>query len=69
MLFKQALEQQLYSNRKTKFSNRVISVPFVPFIRSRTITFSAYGLRPNTRVYAFFDNIDVSTYVTPNAVL
>ena len=51
---------------RQSLGNRVISVAFVPFIRSRTITFSAYGLRPNTRVYAFFDNIDVSTYVTPN---
>ena len=54
----QALRQSL--------GNRVISVAFVPFIRSRTITFSGYGLRPNTRVYPYFDNIDVSSYVTPN---
>ena len=53
----QALRQSL--------GNRVISVAFVPFIRSRTISFSGYGLRPNTRVYPYFDNIDVSTYVTP----
>jgi len=54
----QALRQSL--------GNRVISVAFVPFIRSRTITFSGYGLRPNTRVYPYFDNIDVSSYVTPS---
>ena len=52
---------------RQSLGNRVISVAFVPFIRSRTISFSAYGLRPNTRVYPFFDNIDISTYVTPNA--
>ena len=23
-------------------------------------------MRPNTRVYAFFDNVDVSSYITPN---
>jgi hypothetical protein len=54
----QALRQSL--------GNRVISVAFVPFIRSRTITFQGYGLRPNTRVYPFFDNIDISTYITPD---
>ena len=54
----QALRQSLGS--------RVISVAFVPFIRSRTISFSGYGLRPNTRVHPYFDNIDVSSYVTPN---
>src|SRR6056300_539217 len=51
---------------RQSLGNRVISVAFVPFIRSRTITFSAYGMRPNTQVYPFFDNIDVSSYVTPD---
>ena len=43
-----------------------MSVNFVPFIRSRTITFTARGMRPNTRVFPFFDNIDISVYVTPD---
>ena len=51
---------------RQSLGSRVISVAFVPFIRSRTISFSAYGMRPNTRVFPFFDNIDISTYVTPN---
>ncbi len=46
--------------------SRVISVAFAPFIRQRTITFTARGMRPNTRVHPFFDNIDISTYVTPS---
>src|SRR5210317_1160050 len=45
--------------------DRILSVAFVPFIRSRTISFSATRLKPNTRVYPFFDNDDISTYVTP----
>jgi hypothetical protein len=44
---------------------RVISVAFVPFIRQRDILFTARGMRPNTRVYPFFDNEDVTTYVAP----
>src|SRR6056300_1454143 len=51
---------------RQSLGNRVISVAFVPFIRSRTVTFEAYGMRPNTKVYPFFDNIDVSAYVTPD---
>jgi hypothetical protein len=51
---------------RQSLGNRVISVAFVPFIRSRTVTFEGYGLRPNTRVYPFFDNIDVTSYVTPD---
>ena len=50
---------------RTSIGDRVVSVAFVPFIRQRTITFSATRLKPNTRVYPFFDNIDIATYVTP----
>ena len=45
--------------------DRVISFAFAPFIRSRTISFSATRLKPNTRVFAFFDSDDVSSYITP----
>jgi len=51
---------------RTSIGDRVVSVAFVPFIRSRTLTFVATRLKPNTRVYPFFDNIDVSSYVTPD---
>ena len=43
-----------------------MSVAFMPFIRSRTISFTARGMRPNTRVFPFFDNLDISIYVTPD---
>src|SRR5210317_1235844 len=45
--------------------DRVISIAFVPFIRSRNVSFSATRLKPNTRVYAFFDSDDISAYITP----
>jgi len=45
--------------------DRVVGVNFIPFIRARDISFTARGMRPNTRVYAFFDNEDINTYVTP----
>src|SRR6056300_430746 len=51
---------------RTSIGDRVVSVAFVPFIRSKTITFTATRLKPNTRVYPFFDNIDIASYVTPN---
>ena len=51
---------------RTSIGDRVVSVAFVPFIRSRTITFNATRLKPNTRVYPFFDNIDIKNYVTPD---
>ena len=50
---------------RQSLGNRVMSVAFIPFIRERSISFTARGMRPNTRVHPFFDNIDISTYVTP----
>ena len=47
------------------FGNRVVSVGFAPFIRSKDIGFSVVGMKPLTRIYPFFDGIDISTYVTP----
>ena len=45
--------------------DRVVGVNFIPFIRSREISFTARGMRPNTRVYGFFDNVDINVYITP----
>ena len=50
---------------RNSIGDRIISVAFVPFIRSRTLTFNASRMKPNTKVYPFFDNINISTYVTP----
>ena len=50
---------------RNSIGDRIVSVAFVPFVRSRTISFAATRMKPNTRVYPYFDNIDVSAYVTP----
>jgi len=50
---------------QTSLGDKVLSVAFVPFIRSRTINFTATRLKPNTKVYPFFDNVAITSYVTP----
>lgn len=45
--------------------DRVVNVQIVPFIRAREVEFKATRLKPNTRVYAFFDGIDVNSYIRP----
>ena len=50
---------------QTSLGDKVLSVAFVPFIRSRTINFTATRLKPNTKVYPFFDNVAIASYVTP----
>lgn len=42
---------------------RVIDVAVIPWMRSRTISFRATGLKPNTRYFPFFDQTDVSNFV------
>ncbi len=50
---------------RNSIGDRIVSVGFVPFVRSRDITFTGTRMKPNTRVYPFFDEVDVSAYVTP----
>ena len=38
----------------------VVSVEIQPYIRSRNVEFRANKLKPNTRLYAFFDGVDVT---------
>ena len=50
---------------RTSFGDRVVSVAFAPFMRQKDITFTAKDMKPLSRVFPFFDGIDVSVYVTP----
>ena len=38
----------------------------ITYMREKEINFSVTGLKPSTKVYAFFDNVDVSAYCTPS---
>lgn len=46
----------------TQLGERVVEVNFIPFMRSRVVRFKGTRLKPNTRVYPFFDGQDVSAY-------
>ena len=37
-------------------------------MRPRNIEFSSSKMKPNTQVYAFFDDIDVNKYCTPKLI-
>jgi len=45
--------------------DRVVSTATIPFMRSRRIAFVGRNFKPNTRIFSFFDEIDVSSYITP----
>jgi hypothetical protein len=48
-----------------QLGNRVVSAAIVPFMRSIAVRFRADNLKPNTRVYAFFDSEDVNANCKP----
>jgi hypothetical protein len=51
---------------RNSIGDRVVDVSIVPFIRARTITIAVSNMKPNTRVYPFFDGTDVAAYCTPS---
>jgi len=51
--------------QETSFGSRVVSLAFASFIRAKDISFSVTAMKPLTRIYPFFDGIDISANVTP----
>ncbi|MFZ4599036.1 MAG: DUF4815 domain-containing protein [Terrimicrobiaceae bacterium] len=47
------------------FGTFVTDVSIIPYIRPQTINMFARGLKANTQYYTFFDNENMSSYVTP----
>jgi len=52
-----------FSTIRRVVGDRVVDVALIPFMRSRRISFKAEGLKPNTRLWPFFDGVDVSQWV------
>lgn len=48
-----------------RVGSRVRDVNIQPFMRSRPVQFVGRGFKPSTRLYAFFDGVNVTGYVTP----
>lgn len=47
-----------------KFNNGVVDVSIIPYMRRLDVDFIAVGLRPKRRVYFFFDETNVTDYVS-----
>ena len=50
---------------QTSAGDVVVSRNLIPFMRSRNVQFFAESVKPNTRMYAFFDGIDVTRFCVP----
>ncbi len=46
-------------------NDRIVDASVVPYMRSKTVTFNAHGLKPNTTFYPFFDGDPVSSHCGP----
>jgi hypothetical protein len=44
--------------------DRILSQAVIPFIRSRNVIFETTGMKPLTKVYPFFDKVNVTQYCT-----
>ena len=49
----------------TRLGDRVVSREIITTMRSRNIEVVAKRLKPSSRFYAFFDNVDVTSYIVP----
>ena len=45
--------------------DRVVSRDLIPYMRARNVEFDAKRMKPLTRMYAFFDGVDVTQYCVP----
>ena len=45
--------------------DRTISTEVIPIMRSRNITFDGRGFKPQSRLYGFFDGINMTAYCVP----
>ena len=45
--------------------DRVVSRDLIPFMRSRNVEFVSKKMKPLTRLYPFFDGVDISKYCIP----
>ena len=50
---------------RQSMGDRVVSRDIIPFMRERNIEFFTTRMKPRTRFYVFFDNVDVTQFCTP----
>jgi hypothetical protein len=73
----QSIKRQTRKGIKTSYDvetvqetkgSKVVNVKIIPFMRAKTITATASGLKPNTVMYAFFGDDDASSYCSPSTI-
>jgi hypothetical protein len=52
----------------TNLGDKIISREIITTMRSRNIEIISKRLKPSSRIYAFFDNVDMTSYVVPKLI-
>ena len=58
----QLFSELIATENQNALGDRITDVSIIPFIREQTVNMIAQGLKPNTRMYVFFNDIDVSEH-------
>tara|TARA_R100000700_G_scaffold40929_1_gene58544 strand:+ start:8321 stop:15943 length:7623 start_codon:yes stop_codon:yes gene_type:complete len=53
---------------KQSLGDKIVSRDLVPYMRSRNVEFVSERVKPLTRLYAFFDGVNVSKYCVPKLI-
>ena len=53
---------------RKSLGDSILSQTAVPWIRSRNVGYKVSRMKPNTRFYSFFDNVNVNTYMCPKII-
>ena len=63
------INQQTSSIKHTSFGDRVVDIQLGQTMRSIPVTFQVTKLRANTRYYAFFDDVDVTAWISADEIV
>ena len=53
---------------RKSLGDSILSQTAIPWIRSRNVGYKVSRMKPNTRFYAFFDNVNVNNYMMPKII-
>lgn len=51
------------STTSVSTGDKIVDTSLINTIRTKIVNFSAYHMKPSTRLYAFFDNVNVDAYI------
>jgi hypothetical protein len=54
--------------KTVSFGDKVLESKVLPYMRSRNIEFTSKRMKPLTRVYSFFNGVDVTKFVVPKLI-